>query len=307
VVWSLAFSSFAAAVELSVDSSVTQGVITTASGQQLAFYRQGATLSNGGDYLWWYGCSPTSAGMLLGYYDRNGYNGKDYSNLIQGGVATSYDSTLVRSAIASSRHISDFYGGGYGASGDDKSGSPTGSLNCLADYMRTSQDAYGNSNGATTFYYYPDGSRLYVCDIYNEGITNDGMYGIYDYITNYAGYDLGDASTCTALYIQLIAGYNGNTDGFTWEDYKAEIDAGRPVIIQVSGHTMLGYGYDDATDEILLHDTWSTGTHRMTWGGSYSGMAQWGVVCMTIPEPGTFVLLGMGMVGVVVVLWRRRR
>ena len=28
---------------------------------------QGGTLSNSPDYRWWYGCTPTSAGMMMGY------------------------------------------------------------------------------------------------------------------------------------------------------------------------------------------------------------------------------------------------
>lgn len=39
------------------------------------------------DYQWWYGCSPTAAGMLMGYYDINGYAGETYDNLIPGAVA----------------------------------------------------------------------------------------------------------------------------------------------------------------------------------------------------------------------------
>ena len=35
-----------------------------------------ATIPGGApDYEWWYGCSPTAAGMLMGHYDINGYGG----------------------------------------------------------------------------------------------------------------------------------------------------------------------------------------------------------------------------------------
>ena len=46
-------------------------------------------------------------------------------------------------------------------------------------------------------------------------------------------------------FSQYIYGYDGNTQGFTFDNFKAEIDAGRPVLIQLEGHTMLGYGYND--------------------------------------------------------------
>ena len=101
-----------------------QGVLP---GGEIGWYQQtgGNQLSNTGDYSWWYGCSPTSAGMIMGFYDRNGYDGLSYSNLVPGGVAeaTTYGglpSYLASAAIASAGNIADFYSGGYLASGDDK-------------------------------------------------------------------------------------------------------------------------------------------------------------------------------------------
>jgi cell division septation protein DedD len=71
--------------------------------------------------------------------------------------------------------------------------------------------------------------------------------------------------------------YNQSTDniigaGFSFAQYKAEIDAGRPVLLNLAGHTIVGVGYDNATNTVYLHDTWDYATHSMTWGGSYSGM-----------------------------------
>ena len=111
--------------------------------------------------------------------------------------------------------------------------------------------------------------------------------------------------TVTDCYYQLTD--NQVSGGFSFAQYKAEIDAGRPVIIQVSGHSMLGYGYNDTGDQIILHDTWSPGAHTMTWGGENSGLAQWGVVCLTIPEPATIVLLAAGALAFGLMLLRRKR
>ena len=36
-------------------------------------------------------------------------------------------------------------------------------------------------------------------------------------------------------------------------------------------------GYDDSSNTVYIHDTWDHSNHTMTWGGSYSGMALWGV------------------------------
>ena len=264
---------------------------------ELDVYSFGGSLPNASSYDWWYGCSPTSTGMLLSWYDRNGF-----SNLVPGGQAETSTfgdpSALVNSAIASSGHINDFYSGlspsgGYNLSGDDIV-SPLHSFDCLADFMGTSQDAYGNSNGATKFYFYNNNSPLTASDIFSYGpsyYNSDGMYGIGEYI-NYAGYE------AAVLYNQYIYGRNGISAGFTYEQYKAEIDAGRGVLIQLQGHTMYGYGYIDGTDTIQVYDTWAPAGQNpgtMTWGGSYNSMAQYGVtVIQIIPEPVTIVLLGLG-------------
>ncbi|MDD3580184.1 MAG: PEP-CTERM sorting domain-containing protein [Desulfobacca sp.] len=294
----------------------------SAQAANLVAHSQGTYL-NAPDYDWWYGCSPTSAGMMMGYYDRNGYNGLCYDNLVPGGVAelSTFTSTagtwnyLAQYAIASPEHVSDFYQGGYLASGDDVA-PPYHSFNCLADFMGTSQDSavspplktVGNKNGSTTFWYYDDGYPTTAQDIVNAGLTaSSGMYGLYEYLV-YAGYGA-IANLSTDFYNQYIDALS-LTYGFTFAQYMAEIDAGRVVLVHIEGHTMLGYGYEtDGT--MYIHDTWSEGDHTMTWGGSYSGYAQKGVTVFIpsggapcVPLPGTVVLLGSGLLGLVV--WRRQ-
>jgi len=287
--------------------------ITTSAGWALpagtAYRVAGGTLSNTADYSWWYGCSPTSAGMIMGYYDRGGYAGLGYPNLVAGGVAeaSTYPSTtgtwdyLAQYAIASPQHVADFYAGGYGAVGDDAAG-PFHSFNSLADFMATSQDSAGNGNGWTTWYYLTDGSPL----TYAQGVVLglqgfDGMVGVGDYI-GYSGYGL------TMMYTQPIDN-QGLQFGFTFDDYKNEIDAGRGVLIHVEGHTMAGIGYDG--DNIVLYDTWTPGPHTMAWGGDYDDLAQWGVTVFElaggepiVPAPGAIVL---GGIGVSLIGWLRRR
>jgi hypothetical protein len=252
--------------------------------------------------------------MMMGYYDRNGYGGLYYSNLIPGGVAetSSYGNpgAIVNQSIASTGYQHDFYsasiygtntgggyGYGYGASGDDVSG-PYHSFNCLADFMGTSQDSVGNSNGFTRFYTRSDGSRLYSRDLELAGLQNrDGMYGLGEY-ASWAGYRAAN------LYSQPTDNM-GLLHGFTFADYKAEIDAGRVVMIHVEGHSMFGYGYDALTNEILLHDTWYEGEDRMAWGGSYSGLGLRSVTVMeltggeVVPVPAAVLLgfLGLGVAG----------
>ena len=298
------------------------GLPSKAEFVDLVSYDEGATLSNVGDYDWWYGCGPTAAGMLMGYYDRNGYGGLQYGNLVPGGAAESTtfgipnpSSGLVNAVIASPRHISDYYSGGYGAIGDDVPGAPTGPLNCLADFMGTSQDSYlgyflNNSNGGTTSRYYTNGAPATYEDIYARGPSiyhDSGMYGIFEYV-EYSGYDV------TQLYNQFTDN-RGLTYGFTFQDYKNEIDAGRPLLVKIQGHAMFGYGYDDSGGQqlVILNDTWSPGPHTMTWGGSYAGRSMVGVTVLEltggqiIPEPTALVGLVTMIPAGVVFFWRRRR
>ena len=269
------------------------------------------------DYDWWYGCSPTSTGMLLAYYDRNGYEGLSYSNLLSGATAEQSTfgntSAAVNAMIASSGHIEDFYGGDtsggsvtYGTSGDDTYVDRI--FDCLADFMGTSQDSVKNSNGSTTFYYYNTGAAITYEDIVTEGVVNkSGMYGIYEYV-QYAGY------TVDTLYNQLIT-LDDDTLGFSFYDYMAEIDAGRGVLIHVTGHTMYGYGYIyDAENEVyqvLFHDTWFEGEHTMDWGGDYYGLSMLLVTVLelsggdAVPEPTSLVV--WALLGGLTIGYRRRR
>jgi hypothetical protein len=174
--------------------------------------------------------------------------------------------------IASPRHVSDFYGGGYLASGDDVFGAPTGPLDSLADFMGTSQDAYGNVNGETAFWFATDGSRLTVADLYKTGnpdiYESSGAYGIYEFL-RWAGYGNSNPQAIDYIYNQLVD-ILGLPHGFSLANYRTEIAAGRVVLIHLENHTLFGYGYDPMTGELLIHDTINPGEQRMNWG-SYHG------------------------------------
>lgn len=272
----------------------------------------GASLANAPDYDWWYGCTPTSAGMLAGYYDANGYGARDYGNLVPGGVAemSSYGNpgAIANDAIASSGHIADFWTG-YGNSGDDPLASGRtrpGDFDCLADFMGTSQDSVSSSDGSTWIYNYNDGSKLHYWEMPGHGLADDsGMYGIYEYVV-YSGY----GSDVTDIYNQYTDN-QGLSDGFSFADFMAEIDAGRPMLVHVDGHTMFGYGYNDVGgNAIYVRDTWTAGVHSMTWGGSYSGLEMWGVTVLElnpVPEPTTMLLFGVGILSALGLVRRRRR
>jgi hypothetical protein len=268
--------------------------------RELARHQQGVALPEAPDYEWWYGCSPTSAGMMMGYYDRNGYGGLFYQNLVpnQKAPLSNYGNpgAPVNQIIASDGHINDFYRAGYLASGDDLP-PPHHDFDSLADFMGTSQDSVGSANGSTWFYNWSNGDRLYAAEMPGYGIQDySGMYGMWEYF-DYAGY--GVANSQWDFYNQYIVGYGSPTNGFSYADYMAEIDAGRVVMIHVLGHSMFGYGYDDGG--VLLHNTWWEGEEWMPWGGSYYGMQHYGVTIFTpsggsaVPEPSTLFLFGAGL------------
>lgn len=245
-------------------------------------------------YDWWHGCSATSAGMLMGYYDREGYNGK-YYDLVPGGVAeptmigtadeglgsgTSAPTLNVTKAIASKDHIDDFWTG-YGNSDDDPLLSERDRPNdfdSIADFMGTSQDSANNSDGSTSFWNYGTGEALDAQTIHNAGEdywATSGMYGVFEWL-QYRGYENSGATGTNRIYNQHRLGYgDAATQGFTFADYKAEIDAGRPVLIHTEGHTMLGDGYNDdgSNQTVRLNNTWTNvnnGEDTMEWGGTYS-------------------------------------
>jgi hypothetical protein len=254
------------------------------------------TLTDAPAFNWTYGCSATSAGMFCGYYDRNGYPDM-YTGTINGGVcplnnsawgaATEPGSSGECPMIATHQgiearvakgHVDDYWVD-YNETGDPYYGNWTahnvvGEGDCLADFMGTSQwypDSLNNSDGATSYSYYTAGQA------YSPPSFGDLAWGVQAYI-EYKGY------TVSSYYNQLISGYDGNTAGFTFQQYADEIDAGNPVFIHVTGHTMLGVGYDDSTSTVYLHDTWDYSTHSMIWGGIYSSMTNVAVTVVKIEK-----------------------
>lgn len=251
---------------------------------------------------WTYGCSSTAAGMLFGYYDRFGYD-DFYIGPVDDGVCPLTNSIWGHSKYGSTTcgncplvatkygldgrntygHVNDYW---YALDStvdpfyDDGSGWTPHASDSVADFMGTNQYQFWNNvDGATTFYYYDDGTPLYDCPDQVKPYGRDGAHGM-RLFAEYCGYTTPD----TGVFNQLIDAYQAG--GFTFEQYMDEIDAGRPVLIQVSGHTMLGIGYDPRPGTVYVHDSWDYQLHEMTWGGYYEGMRHYMVTALQLdPAP----------------------
>jgi hypothetical protein len=242
-------------------------------------------------YNWVFGCSSVSGAMIAAYYDRNGYPDM-YTGPTDGGVmplnnsvwgtwsdgyvsypnlplAASHNGVDGRTTKGS---IDDYWVKYDSAASDPYITGGWGQHawgTAIGDFMKTSQSAYTLSDGATRFYNSGTASPLTCAQMESGGFhTRDGTYGR-KLFYEARGY------TVTDCYAQATD--NSKAGGFSFAQYKAEIDAGRPVMINVTGHTMVGVGYDDATQTIYINDTWNYATHSMAWGGSYSGMTMYGV------------------------------
>ena len=252
-----------------------------------------------------YGCVPTAVGMLLGYYDLYGYRGAALTNIISGTVAlksrgtdgnkynmNEFDTALGR-AIASKEYVYRFYSHDdidtltannpaynytpttpqeelpYSFAADGVSMN-TSVWNCLADYLGTGQYWRGNGNLSTTNSYctledllgytfvvsIDDGTTHKTIDYQNTAM----LYGL-DLYVKAKGYSLD--YEITGAYVVDVAG-----GSFTFEDYISEIDAGRPVIVSIEGHAMVGYGYNADTREIIFDDCYNH-DRKMPWDGTY--------------------------------------
>ncbi len=235
-----------------------------------------------------YGCMPTSVGMILGYYDLYGYNGKSLSNLISGTVAVNsrgtdgnaYDmdafDTVLGKAIASKGYVSRFYGTTpeeelphtYKGSTTELN---TSEWDCIADYLGTGQYWRGNGDKATTE------TSDTVNDLYTKNYTSGSItYGsttrtiLWRNISMQYGLDLYVQSRGYSLDRKNTGSFKVDTNGgsFTFEDFKKEIDAGRPVVVSITGHAMVAYGYNASTKEIIFDDCYDA-DQRMKWGSTY--------------------------------------
>jgi len=247
------------------------------------------SLANFPSYDWVFGCSAVSGAMIAAWYDRGSYPNL-YTGPTNGGVMPLTDTSWStwsdgsdtdpniypnNPLVASHNGVDgrtikgsiEDYWVSYGSGVRDPyiTGGWTQHSwgDSIGDYMKTSQYDYFNTDGSTMFYTYtnlPD--KLTCAGMVNAGVSNlDGTYGR-KLFYEARGY------TVTDCYNQHTDNYRSG--GFSLENYKAEIDAGHPVLLNLTGHSIVGYGYNDST--IYIRDTWDSNpanTYTMPWGGSY--------------------------------------
>jgi hypothetical protein len=231
------------------------------NGLSVAHIKESARPDNGAiiagnvpSYYWHYGCSPTSGGMIVGYWDSK----PGYQNLFYGDA--SVQNAATRDMIASPAHITAGTQNGYtygdwhnSTSYPDHESNP----DCIADFMHTVDGGSTSANIAS-------GLEAYV--EWDNPAT-----------------PINESYQATALSIDDP--YWGGS--FTYSSLKAEIDADRPVLLDVYtyhvsewyGHSIACYGYQDSmfticpptgTGNIIVpgvavDDTWQNGTAMSEW------------------------------------------
>lgn len=218
-------------------------------------------------YEWRHGCGPTAVGMVLGYWD-----GMGYAALVDGSASS--QTSDVNRMIASGDGAGDVATNytdyclpmdSGGPIQPDRSEPPEGDEHpdhCVADFMLTSQSARGNEYGWS-----------YLSDCERAMTDYVDWLGRPDYLATTRRY------------------YMYYTPQLTWDVFRAEIDAGRPMVFLVDSypsngdgwtdHFVTAVGYDDDTHTYGFYDTYDHSVHWRTFAsmaygqpwGIYSGIA----------------------------------
>ena len=199
------------------------------------------------EYSWHYGCSPTAAGMLFGWWDSQA----ETTNIFDGSASTWWGDTTesssggTKSMVASTSHIvaGDENGYTYG----DWHNSPSypnheSNPKCLADFMKTKDGGTSRSNMAAGF-------------------------------ENYAGWDVSWTGTDESYSATATTYYTSS--GWTFNDFKNEINQGYPVHLGITKHSILAFGWWDQSTPgdpdnygYICYTTWSGwGMTEWRWDG----------------------------------------
>lgn len=257
-------------------------------------------------YYWSFGCAPTSAAMIAGYYDNIGYpnmytgpthNGVMPMTNAEWGLADINGESWGLCPLSATRkgldgretygHIDDYWIKSYSFDKDPyliQGREPHADADCVADFMKSNQSRYSNPDGATNFQFGPEGRPYFGND------NSDGGLGLQMFFES-RGYSVVKRYN---QYIHEYKKYVGNNQGFTFGQYVDEINAGRPVLIHFDSHTTVGVGYELPDSTIYIHDTWDYLTHQMKWGGTYYGLTHQGVTVIQLAPSNTILVKNGG-------------
>jgi hypothetical protein len=264
---------------------------------------ENVTLVDVPDYSWYAGCYGTASGNLMGYWDRHGLPDM-YTGPTAGGLAplTSVGSnSSIRALWASQQgvdgrpagkagHIEDYWEsqdgiGSFESTADDPYvvfGRAEHTPDCIGDFLGQSQRKYANLNGecsgnidgfAFNFWDKTGNRRTnFVPPIVNGVQVRDIQSGLREWSRS-RGYSANVSSQLADVNPEAPLG-----TGFTFDDIKAEINAGYPVLLLLQrhnefsrellgtpglnplGHAILIYGYVVTSTDV--HALWI----RTSWG-----------------------------------------
>ena len=206
-------------------------------------YKGNNVISGVPAYIWHRGGGPTALGMVIGYYNLNGF-----PDLFPDNETTQTDA--VNNSIASYEHFVNY------ASPVDyypnivmdrsENGDKPHQSNSIADFMKTSFSSMNNCWGWSW--------------------SNDVSTAFEEYVAY--------KSSSYSAY----SDYEWYNSG-SWKMYKSEIDNNRPVVILADSdgngytdHFVVGVGYNEMTNEYGVYDLWDQNVHWYTWQGMGQGI-----------------------------------
>lgn len=250
------------------------------------------------DYDWWAGCFGTASGNLMGYWDRHGFpnfytgpTGGGLAPLSSGGANHNIRALWASQAgldgrpISQPGHYDDYYVE-YESTAPDPyltAGRPEHQPDCIGDFLGLNQrkwadlggECAGNIDGFSFVFWDQSGERRSNFVPEDNGVI---VPDIQSGLRNWTAYRGNAADVFTQL-----ADFNPTVPpgkGFTFEDLKAEIDRGYPVLLYLQNpaelsravgglpnanphiHGMLAYGYriDDSGGQWVRYQTsWASG------------------------------------------------
>jgi hypothetical protein len=282
--------------------------LTLAAGSSAAL-ADSLVLSDVPEYVWYHGCSPTSGGMLMGYWAEHGYVG-----LLPGVADPMVQSQAVNDIISSAAHNASNTWEGHPA-------------DCIADYMHTANAATQGQNVALGLSGWTTSVGLSAQVDYRAVHLQGGSFS---YITYKNEIDAG-----RPMLLNLLTLVSDDSKGHTVLAYGYQDDM---FNLQVR----IGTGYQNITvPGFAVMDTWKNGAGvgahaewedwsgnpvypiiidgvewwpfldaSLTFGSDYAYIYDWEIYSGVLyqidgdpaPVPPTLVLLGSG----ILVLLRRR-